>query len=384
MFSTRNPNWLLDPTVCYLNHGSYGATPIPVLDYQQQLREKLEKQPIHFLGRELEGLLDESREILGTFVGANSADLVFVPNATVAVNTILRSLNFADGEEILITSHTYNACQNAVRLMAERFGVKIKEVFIPFPIADPQQVIEAILSEVSPKTKLALLDHVTSPTALILPISTLIKELHRQGVDTLIDGAHAPGFLPVDIQSLAPTYYTGNCHKWLCAPKGAAFLYVRPDKQTTIRPLAISHGANSPRGDRSRFQLEFAWTGTDDPTPYLCIPKALEWMGNLLPGGWGQLQQQNRNLALEARKRICKALDIPLPCPEEMLGAMATIPLGKISLSNQDLYEKLRQDFSIEIPVIPWPGEQTLVRVSAQFYNYIEQYDYLATVLLGF
>ena len=384
MFSTRNPNWLLDPTVCYLNHGSYGATPIPVLDYQQQLREKLEKQPIHFLGRELEGLLDESREILGSFVGANPADLVFVPNATVAVNTILRSLDFADGEEILMTNHTYNACQNAVRLMAERFGIKIKEAFIPFPIADPQQVIEAILSEVSPKTKLALLDHVTSPTALILPISTLIKELHRQGVDTLIDGAHAPGFLPVDIQSLAPTYYTGNCHKWLCAPKGAAFLYVRPDKQTTIRPLAISHGANSPRGDRSRFQLEFAWTGTDDPTPYLCIPKALEWMGNLLPRGWVQLQQQNRNLALEARKRICKALDIPLPCPEEMLGAMATIPLGKISLSSQDLYEKLRQDFSIEIPVIPWPGEQTLVRISAQFYNYIEQYDYLADVLLGF
>jgi isopenicillin-N epimerase len=373
--------WLLNPHIHYLNHGSYGATPLPLLEYQQELRQQLENQPIHFFSRALETLLDDARESLGSFIGVPSPDLVFLPNATWGVNTVLRSLPWVAGEEILLTNHTYNACSNAVHFLQESYGVIVKEAVIPFPLASARQIREAILEQITPQTKLALLDHVTSSTALIFPLDTLITELHQRGVDTLVDGAHAPGFLTLDIRALAPTYYTGNCHKWLCAPKGSAFLYVRPDKQKIIRPLVISHGANSPRSDRSRFQLEFAWLGTDDPTAYLCVPRAIEWLGNLFPQGWPQLLQHNYDLTRKARHLLCTALEIPPPAPESLLGSMATLPLGKISLSPLELYQKLREEYAIEVPIIPWQNQEVLIRISAQVYNHIEQYEYLATTL---
>jgi isopenicillin-N epimerase len=373
--------WLLNPQIHYLNHGSYGATPLPILEYQQKLRQQLENQPIHFFARELEALLDRAKESLGSFISAPSPDLVFLPNATWGINTILRSLPWVAGEEILITNHTYNACSNAVNFLQQSYGVIVKQAFIPFPLTDASQIREAILEQITPQTKLALLDHVTSSTALIFPLDTLISELHQRGVDTLVDGAHAPGFLPLDITALAPTYYTGNCHKWLCAPKGSAFLYVRPDKQKIIRPLVISHGANSPRSDHSRFQLEFAWLGTDDPTAYLCVPAAIEWLGNLFPQGWPQLLRHNYDLTRKARHLLGATLEIPPPAPESLLGSMATLPLGKISLLPLELYQKLREEYAIEVPIIPWENQQVLIRISAQVYNHLEQYEYLAATL---
>ncbi|MGJ5672736.1 MAG: aminotransferase class V-fold PLP-dependent enzyme [Nostochopsis sp.] len=376
--------WSLDPKVTFLNHGSFGACPHVVLEVQQQLRSQLEQEPLRFFTREWEPLLDAAKSKLAAFVGADVEDLVFVPNATTGVNAVLRSLIFYPGDEILTTNHEYNACRNALDFIASRTGVQIVVAQIPFGLDSPQQVVEAVIEKVSPQTRLALLDHVTSQTALIFPLQQLVQQLQVRGVDTLVDGAHAPGMLPLNLREIGATYYTGNCHKWLCAPKGAAFLYVQPDKQPQIRPLTISHGANSPRTDKSRFQLEFDWMGTDDPTAYMCVPEAIAFLGSLLPGGWDELRQRNHQLALQARQLLCETLQVLPPCPEEMIGSMAIVPMP-IVLENRNflsIRDELFDRFNIQVQVVPW--EETpklLVRISAQIYNTIEEYEYLGKAI---
>lgn len=370
----------------FLNHGSFGACPKQVLAVQQRLRSQLEQEPLRFFGREWEPLLDNARSKLAAFVGADVQDLVFVPNATTGVNSVLRSLTFSPEDEILTTNHEYNACRNALDFVASRTGARVVVAKIPFPIDSPQQVVAAVIERVSPKTRLALLDHVTSQTGLIFPIQELVKELQQRGVDTLVDGAHAPGMIPLNLEEIGATYYTGNCHKWLCAPKGAAFLYVRRDKQLEIRPLTISHGTNSPRTDKTCFQLEFDWTGTDDPTAYMCVPEAIAFMGSLLPGGWRELMQQNHHLVLQGRQLLCEALEVQPPCPEEMIGSMAIVPLPTM-LENRDfmsIHDELFDKFGIQVQMIPWQEKpRLLVRISAQIYNTLEQYEYLTKVLKG-
>ncbi|WP_413200080.1 aminotransferase class V-fold PLP-dependent enzyme [Nostoc piscinale] len=376
--------WTLDPSVVFLNHGSYGACPKAVLAAQQSLRSQLEQDPVNFFGRKWEPLLDNARSQLAAFIHADIQDLVFVPNATTGVNSVLRSLHFAPDDEILTTNHEYNACRNALNFITSRTGARVVVAQIPFPVESPQQIIAAVLEQVSPKTRLALLDHITSQTGLIFPIAQLVKELQARGVETLIDGAHAPGMIALNMAEIGATYYTGNCHKWLSAPKGAAFLYVRRDKQPEIHPLTISHGANSPRTDKSRFQLEFDWTGTDDPTAYMCVPEAIALMGSLLPGGWVELMQRNHQLVIQARQLLCTILPVQPPCPAEMIGSMAVVPMP-VSLANQNhiwLHDELLDQFSIQVQVVPWtesPG--MLIRISAQIYNTLEQYEYLATAL---
>ncbi|MBW4497679.1 MAG: aminotransferase class V-fold PLP-dependent enzyme [Oscillatoria princeps RMCB-10] len=377
--------WLLDRNVTYLNHGSFGACPLPVLEVQQRLREQLEREPVRFFGREFEPLLDEARTELARFAGADPAELAFVPNATTGVNAVLRSLlaygHFQPGEEILTTNQEYNACRNALNFVAERAGARIITAQVPFPLESPAQIVQAVMERVSPKTRLVLLDHVVSQTALIFPIGQIVQQLAGLGVDTLVDGAHAPGMLPLNLHEIGATYYTGNCHKWLCAPKGAAFLYVRRDKQSAIRPLTVSHGANSPRTDRSRFQLEFDWMGTDDPTAYLCVPVAVKFMGSLLAGGWPELMERNRSMALAARQMLCDKLGVPVPCPDEMIGSMASLPLP--DGSTEALHDILLDQFGIEVWLTAWPAApQWLIRISAQIYNTPVEYEYLAKALL--
>jgi isopenicillin-N epimerase len=374
-------HWLLDPEVVFLNHGSFGACPRPVLDAQSRLRARMERQPLQFLARDLEGLLDEARATVADFVGADAGDLAFVPNVTSGVNAVLRSIPIRAGDEVLVTDQAYGACRNALDFAAGRAGATVRVVPVPFPLAGPDDVLEAVTAAVGPRTRLALLDHVSSPTGVVFPLVRLVAELAERGVDTLVDGAHAPGMLPLDLRAIGAAYYAGNCHKWLCAPKGAAFLHVRRDRQAWVRPLTISHGATSPRTDRSRFHLEFDWTGSDDPTAYLCVAESIRFLGTLLPGGWPALMAQNHALALEARDVLGEALGVAAPTPDDMVGALAALPLP--DGPSVTLQETLLARFAIEVPIIPWPlPPGRLVRVSCQLYNTRAQYERLATALV--
>jgi isopenicillin-N epimerase len=378
--------WVLDPAVTFLNHGSFGACPRPVLAAQQRLREELEREPVRFLSRELEGRLDAARAALAVFVGADPDDLAFVPNATAGVNTVLRSLALGPGDELLTTDHAYNACRNALDAAAARAGARVIVVRVPFPVDSASRVEEAVTGAVTPRTRLALLDHVTSPTGLVLPIARLVAALVERGLDTLVDGAHGPGMVPLDLGALGAAYYAGNCHKWLCAPKGAGFLHVRRDRQGLIHPLVLSHGANSPRTDRSRFRLEFDWTGTRDPTAYLVVPEAIRTLEAAVPGGWPALMARNRTLALSARRILGQALGVAPPCPDAMVGALVALPLPDGAKprppARDPLQVALFERFAIEVPVIAWPASpRRLLRVSCQIYNTLEQYERLAAAL---
>ena len=371
--------WCLDPSVTYLNHGSFGACPSAVLEVQAALRLEMEQEPVDFLVKTLPARLDAARQALALFLGAASEDLVFVPNATAGVNAVLRSLAFESGDELLVTSHTYAACRKTVDFVAARTGAKVVVANLPFPCRDEQEINAAVLQCVSLRTRLALLDHVTSPTALILPIARLVGDLQARGIDTLVDGAHAPGMLPLALTDLGSAYYTGNAHKWLCAPKGAAFLHVRRDRQAPLHPTVISHGYST------GFHAEFDWIGTVDPTPWLCIPAALQYMGDLQPGGWPQVMAANRALALRARALLLESLGAPAPCPEAMIGSMASIPLPAAAAGSPAarLDSKGLHDWFRERGVETWlyPNPVPLLRVSAQLYNDFGQFQTLARLL---
>ena len=379
-------SWTLDPSVTYLNHGAFGACPAPVLAAQTELRAQLEREPTQFFGYALEKLLDAARASLASTIGCADDDLAFVTNATQGVNTVLRSLPFAAGDEILLTDQGYNACRNAAELRARETQAKVVTARVPFPLSGADAIVDAVLERVTPRTRLALLDHVTSPTGVVFPIARLVRELRARGVETLVDGAHAPGMVPLDLAAIGAAYYTANCHKWLCAPKGAAFLWVRPDLQLGIRPLVISHGANSARIDRSLFRLEFDWTGTDDPTPYLCVPAALSFLKELTAGGIGGLMARNHHLAIAARELLCRELGIAAPSPAETIGSLAAVPIpdgrggraGERDPQELQLFERFR----IEVPIFPWPATpKRLLRISAQAYNGIEDYEKLGAAL---
>jgi isopenicillin-N epimerase len=334
-------------------------------------------------------LLDQAREALSRFVGADPQDLVFVPNATTGVNVVLRSLRFSPGDELLTTDHAYAACRNSLDYAAERWGAKVVVARLPFPISSEGVAMNSVLSRVTQRTRLAMLDHVTSVSAMVLPVERLVSELSLLGVDSLIDGAHAPGMVPLDLRSLNAAYYTGNCHKWLCSPKGAAFLQVRRDKQSEIVPLTISHGHDSRRTDRSRFRLEFDVNATVDPSAFLCIADSIAFLEKLQDGGWKALMARNRNTALAARDTLCRTLQLPIPVPDSMIGSMAAFPLQPIDGSRatapnslDPLQDELFERFRIELPVSSWPSPPVrLFRISAQLYNTAKQYEFLAEAL---
>lgn len=380
--------WRLDPAIDFLNHGSFGACPVAVLEEQARLRAVLEAEPVAFFARRLPELFDYARTVLGRFLGADPEGLVAVTNATTGVNTVLRSLAFRAGDELLVTDHGYNACRNAVERVAAAAGARVVVVRIPFPGTHPQRVIERVLGAVTSRTCLALLDHVTSPTGLVLPIGTLVAELASRGVETLVDGAHAPGMVDLDLDGLGAAYYTGNAHKWLCAPKGAAFLHVREDLRDRVRPLVTSHGVNTRRPGRSAFHDEFDWTGTHDPTPFLSIPAAIEHLATAVAGGWSEIRRRNRSLALEARELLCAALGVEAPADGAMVGSLASVPLPDATGSPipppapDPLQEALFEEERFEVPVVAWPAPpRRLLRISAQLYNERAQYQRLARVL---
>ncbi len=389
----RSP-WSLDPEVSYLNHGSFGACPAPVLEAQRAWRDRLEAEPVRFLDRELEPLLDTVRVEVAAFLNGDPDGIAFVPNATTAVSTVLSSLRFSPGDELLAGDHEYNATLNALRAAAERDGARVVICSIPFPVHDPAQAVEAYLEAATPRTRFALVSQVTSPTALVLPVAALVRELDRRGVHTLVDGAHAPGMVPVDLDAIGAAWWTGNGHKWLCAPKGAAVLHARADVRDQLRPLVVSHGFNDERAERPPYRRLFDWTGTVDYSPYLSLSAAIRFVGALHPDGWPGLMADNAALARQGRDRICAALGVAPPAPDSMLGAMAAIPLPGLAPTHEAARRLQRQLFDeerIEVPIIPFPvpaalaagagPTAALVRISAQRYNEADEYAALASAL---
>ena len=376
-------DWPLQTGMTFLNHGSFGSCPLPVQAYQQEIRDRLEKQPVQFFVRDLERMWDDALSCLAQFLGTQFDQLTFVQNATHGVNSVLRSLVFEPGDELLVTDHEYNACHNSLNFVAERAGAKVRVAELKIPVQQPSDWVSALLEKVTQRTKLLLIDHVTSPTGIVVPLEKIISEMKSRGILVLVDGAHAPGMIPLNLDQLSADFYTGNCHKWLCSPKGAGFLFVQKEHQDKIRPLAISHGANSTRKDRSRFHLEFGWTGTADPSACLSVPVVIDWMAKQMPGGWISIMKRNKELALKARSMLSAQLGWNFVAPDSMIGSMAAIEMPDSTESNptasplySDPYQdKLWEKYQVEVPIVPWPAPpKRLIRISAQLYNQSQDY----------
>ncbi|TWU08577.1 Isopenicillin N epimerase [Stieleria varia] len=378
---------MLNPEIDFLNHGSFGATPKVVLETQRHFADALESDPIEFLApeRRLLPKLDAVRNRLAGLVNTPPDSLAFVRNATDGVNAVVRSIVLDPGDEVVITNHGYNACNNAVRFAAERQGATVRVAEVPFPLRDAGEVVEAIERVFSNRTRLLVVDHVTSPTGLVFPIDRIIAACKQRGIRTLVDGAHAPGMMEIDLNELAPDYYTGNHHKWLCAPKTSGFLYVRTEYHDEVRPTVISHGANTVWPGRSKFQSEFDWVGTYDPTPLLAVPAALDFLESLHVGGIIGHMLSNHQLALAARAILLDRLAIEAPSPESMIGSMVTIPLPQHIVDSFAACESLQQwlykEHKIELPIFRGSRDRWLLRVSLQAYNTIEQIERLVRVM---
>ena len=365
-------DFCLDEDVAFLNHGSFGATPRVVLAAQQRWRDAMERQPVRFMGRLLPPGLDAARAALAGFIGADPADLAFVENASAGVNSVLRSLAFAPGDEILATALGYPAVLNAARYVAERSGARLVTVELALPITDPATIRSAIAAALTPRTRLAILDHVTSASACVMPIAELIEDCRRSGVPVLVDGAHAPGMLPLALDRLGADWYTGNCHKWLFAPKGAAFLHARRDRRDALHPLVISHGLNK------GLHAEFDWPGTRDFTAWLAIADGVAFHRD---HGSDAVRDHNRRLAGAMAAELAAHWGTELAVAPAMLGSMATVRVPRFGPATPEhanaLHDRLVDDYRVEVPV--WAlGDSLWLRISAQIYNERDDYERLA------
>jgi isopenicillin-N epimerase len=379
--------WGLDPSVAFCNHGSFGACPSAVLAEQRRLQDLLEADPVHFFDRRLEGMLDAAREALAGFVAADPEGLVFVRNATTGVSVLLRALPIGEGDEILVTSHGYEACRLSALRVAGEAGASVRAAPIPGAVAGPEDVVEAVLGSVTGRTRAAVVDHVTSPTALVFPVEALVAGLTARGIEVIVDGAHGPGQVTVEAAGLGAAGYAGNCHKWMCAPKGAGFVWVRPDLRERVLPPATSHGEGHRRPGRSRLHDRFDWVGTEDPTPYLCVPAAIRSLEELVVGGWPAIRDRNHRLALAGRERLA-GLGLEPSGPEEMVGAMAalrlprTVPPGSARDEARRLAARLYDEHRVQAAVTWRRGSGDLmVRLSAHLHTSLEDVERLAAAL---
>lgn len=383
--STLAAHWALDPSLHLLNHGSYGAAPRAVLAAQAALTARIEANTHGFFNRELEALVDAARTEVARFVGVAPERFAFVRNATEGVNAALMSLapTLAPGDALVCSDHGYNACANVLRRVAEARGAHVHTVNIGLDGCDADAVLGRFLGALGPRVRAVLVDHVTSPTGLIFPVAELARACAARGVAVVVDGAHAAGLVDLALDPLfdaGVSVYTGNLHKWTCAPKGAAFIAAAPDFQRALRPAITSHGANSPRTDRAPFWLEFDWCGTFDPTPWLCAPVALCTVAAMVPGGFGEVMARNNDLARRGL-RCLEAAGFAAVGPDAMRGPMASVVLGGLAPGQSLAFmHQLWRDHQIEVPVIAM-GDRALLRISAHLYNQLASYEHLARVL---
>ncbi|MGA2496522.1 MAG: aminotransferase class V-fold PLP-dependent enzyme [Tepidisphaeraceae bacterium] len=367
--------WRLRPDVAFLNHGSFGAVPRAVAAAQEEWRQRIEAEPIEILARRCPELLEAVRRRLGGFLHTAPTNLGLVTNATEAVNSVVRDYPLRPGDELLTTDHVYNAVRQTMRHTARRAGAEVREVAIPLPVSSAADIAARVLTAITPRTRLLVIDHVTSPTALVFPVAEIIRESRRHGVDVLVDGAHAPGMIDLDLDALAPAFYTGNLHKWVCAPRGSAFLYVHPDRQQQTHAPVISHDLDQ------GFIREFAWQGTRDLSAWLAILSAIEFFASF---GHAAVRRHNFELCRWAHELLCTRLTVePVsPLDGSLLGSIATVrlPARRDGGHWPDFQQRLYDEHHIEVPLVWW-NEQAFVRTSSHIYNRPGEYERLAGVL---
>lgn len=375
--------FLLDPDIIFLNHGSYGACPQEVFDVYQRWQREMEKNPVEFLGRRSAGLLLEARKSLSHFVGAQPENLVFIPNATTGVNTVARSLALKTGDEILTTDHEYGACDNTWYFLCRQTGAQYIPVRIPLPFS-AAEFPDRILSAITPRTRMIYLSHITSTTALIFPVQEICRKARAEGITTLIDGAHAPGQIPLDLDSLGADFYTGNCHKWLCAPKGCAFLYARSDQHPKLHATVISWGYSDEITGHTGFdaytgstlfERRLQWQGTRDISAFLTVPAALRFREKY---HWDSVIKDCHLLLVETRNRMQALTGIDPVCTDNDFAQMAIIPLPPADPT--ELSKTLFKRYKIEIPITTH-RDRLFVRPSIQGYNSVDDVDVLVGAL---
>ena len=367
--------FLLDPDVIFLNHGSFGACPRPVFEVYQSWQRELERQPVEFLhtGRRFKTLMREAREALAAYVGADPDDLAYVTNATTGMNVVARSLPLEPGDEVLATDHEYGAIDFTWQFVCERRGARYIRAPLSVPVRSARDIVEAIWQHVTPRTRVLAVSHLTSPTALILPVADLVRRAREHGIISVIDGAHAPGQIPVHLETLSADFYVANCHKWMCAPKGSAFLYARRKAQPLLRPLVVSWGW------RNGFLEELEWQGTRDIAAFLATPAAIDFLRS---PAWAGVPSVCHALARDARRVILALTGLPPLCPDgpEWYAQMVSLPLPLAD--GEATQQRLYADRKIEVPIMTW-NDRRLLRISVQGYNTREDIDALTSALAG-
>lgn len=378
--TTLRDQFLLDPTVTFLNHGSFGATPRPVFAVYQEWQRRLEWQPVQFLGTDIAEYLATARQTVGSYVNAHADDVVFVPNATFGVNVVARSLQLGLGDEVLTTDHEYGACDNAWLFLSGKQGFRYIRQPIALPATTPEALLEQLWQGVTPHTKVIFLSHITSPTALTFPVAAICARARAEGILTVVDGAHAPGQLPLDMEAIGADFYTGNFHKWLCSPKGSAFLYARREQQHLVEPLVVGWGWGEPRAWTygSDFLDYNQWLGTNDMAAYLAVAAAIQFQSD---HQWDIVRDQCQALVTQAIHRISDLTSLPPAYPDDQgfYRQMAIAPLHPIA-DLPAFKKRLYQEHRVEIPCINWQGQQ-FIRISIQGYNTQDDVDRLLEAL---
>ncbi|RMF85819.1 MAG: aminotransferase class V-fold PLP-dependent enzyme [Nitrospinota bacterium] len=377
MGSDLKSQFLLDPDVIFLNHGSYGACPRPVFEAYQRWQRELERQPVEFLSRRRTELLAEARTRLATYLGVDADEVVYFPNPTTAINMVVRSLHLQPGDEILATDHEYGAMDRTWRFICRKTGARYVQQPIPLPVTTTADFVETFWAGVTERTRVIFISHITSPTALTFPVKEICQRARRAGILSIVDGAHAPGQVPLNLRTLGADIYTGACHKWLCAPKGSAFLYARREVQDWLEPLVVSWGWESDTPSGSRFIDYHEWQGTRDLAAFLSVPAAIEFQA---AHDWEAVRQHCRALASQTRQRLSELTGLDPICPDapEWFTQMIAARLPPVDIDQ--LKARLYDEFRIEVPPRIWNG-QHLIRVSFQAYNGQEDVDALVEAL---
>ena len=375
---TLRNEFLLDPTITFLNHGSFGATPRPVFESYQRWQLTLEREPVEFLGRRANELLRDSRTVLAEYLGTTVDNLAFVTNATTGINTIAHSLKLLPGDEVLSTDHEYGAMDRTWRYLSKKQGFRYINYTLPIPATSKEDFIKSFWQGVTPATRVIYLSHYTSPTAIIIPVEEIVHKARQAGILTVIDGAHAPGQIPLSLDTLGADFYVGNLHKWLCAPKGAGFLYARPEVQASIEPLIVSWGFDESPQTPKNFVNIVEMNGTRDIAAFLAVADAVAFQRE---HNWPAIQAACHLLAAKARHDIMQLYDLPALYPDstEWYAQMGTAPLPA-DADVSTLAAQLFQDYRIEVPIVTWQGHH-LVRFSLQAYNSEEDIDRLVRAL---